>query len=126
MIAQILSISPVIHSRQIRHSLLLSDLLSPDAVFQVQSPQGGHGDALVSEFAMKEPGSPFERIACPLLQSLIACEEVDVLLFELGLISLTRSPLGLYSISTNMLNSVVRDAKCLRDLCVGDIPRRVD
>ena len=62
---------------------------------------------------MKEPGPPFQREACPLLQRLVACKKVDVLLLKLGLLSLPRPALGLYSIPTDMLNSVVGDVKRL-------------
>ena len=82
-------------------------------MFQVQSPQGGHSNALVGEAAMEKPGPPFECEARPLLQRLVAGQEVYVLLRKLGLLSLSRPALGLYSISTDMLHSIIRNAKCL-------------
>ena len=96
-----------------RHVFLLSYLLSIDPVLEIESPQAGHSDAFVGEAAVEEPGPPFEREARPLLQRLVAGQEVYVLLRKLGLLSLSRPALGLYSISTDMLHSVVRNAKCL-------------
>ena len=56
-----------------RHVLLLPHLLAVDAVFQIESPQAGHGDAFVGETSVEEFGPVFEREARPLLQCLVAC-----------------------------------------------------
>ena len=55
-----------------RHVFLLPYLLSIDPVLEIESPQAGHGDALVGEAAMEKPGPPFECEARPLLQRLVA------------------------------------------------------
>ena len=66
--------------RVLGHVLFLSHLLALDTVLQVELPQTRHSDSLVSELAMKEFSSIFQRIACPLLQSMVTRQEVDMML----------------------------------------------
>ena len=72
----------------LRHVLLLPHLLPLDTMFQVEPPQASHSDSLVSEMAMKEFCSIFERKACPFFKSLVARQEVNMMLFELGHLSI--------------------------------------
>ena len=67
---------------------LLPHLLALDAMFQVQSPQTCHSNPFISELAMEEFGSVFERESCPLFKSLVARQEVNMMLFELGHLSI--------------------------------------
>ena len=71
-----------------RHMFLLPHLLALDAMSQVKSPQTSHSNPFISELAMEEFGSPFESEACPLLQSLVARQEVNMMLFQLGHLSI--------------------------------------
>ena len=66
--------------RVLRHMLLLSHLLALDTVLQVQSPQTCHSNPFISEVAMEEFGSVFERISCPLLKSMVTRQKVDMML----------------------------------------------
>ena len=66
--------------RVLGHVLFLSHLLALDPMFQVQSPQTCHSNPFISELAMEEFGSVFERISCPLLQSMVTRQEVDMML----------------------------------------------
>ena len=97
--------------RALRHVLLLSHLLALDTVLQVEPPQTRHSDSLVCELAMKEFSSIFERVACPLLQSLVTRQKVDMMLFKFGNLPGARclSP-RLHCISAYMVNSVVGHA----------------
>ena len=63
--------------------LLLPDFLPLDPMLQVESPQAGHCYSLVSEFSMKVHGSLLEGEACPLLESLVTCQELNVYIFKL-------------------------------------------
>ena len=74
--------------RVLRHMLLLSHLLALDTVLQVQSPQTCHSNPFISELAMEEFGSVFERESCPLFKSLLARQEVNMMLFKLGDLSI--------------------------------------
>ena len=74
---------------------------------------------------MEELGSVFESKACPLLQSLIVSKEFYVFWLELVFLFLTRVPVGLYSIATNVPNGVVGYVECLRYVFIGNILGRV-
>ena len=100
-----------------RHVLLLSHLLALDTVLQVELPQARHSDSLVSELAMKEFSAIFQRIPCPLLQSLVTCQEVDMMLLQLGKLPGARCLSSrLHCISAYMLHSVIGYAQSLCDL----------
>ena len=103
--------------RALRHMLLLSHLLALDTVLQVELPQARHSDSLVSELAMKEFSAIFQRIPCPLLQSLVTCQEVDMMLLQLGKLPGARCLSSrLHCISAYMLHSVIGYAQSLCDL----------
>ena len=72
--------------------------------------------------AMKEFCSIFERKACPFFKSLVARQEVNMMLFELGHLSIP-SWLSFWfqSISTYVLNSVVGNSERFRDRLVRNI-----
>jgi hypothetical protein len=91
-------------------------------MLQVESPQTGHGNALVGKRAVEEDRPSFQRLACPLLESEGIRQEVDVLLFEFARrflwLWLTDRLQGL---PTDMLHNVVTYAQGLRDYAVGNI-----
>ena len=94
----------------LRHILLLSHLLSLDSVLQIKSPQAGYCNPLVSEMPMEKNCSKFERKACPFLQSIIARQEVNMMLLELEGLSLASWLLCVsQSTTTNILHCVVRN-----------------
>ena len=66
--------------RVLGHVLFLSHLLALDTVLQVEPPQTRHSDSLVSELAMKKFSAIFECESCPLLQSMVTRQEVDMML----------------------------------------------
>ena len=66
--------------RVLGHVLFLSHLLALDTVLQVEPPQTRHSDSLVSELAMKKFSAIFQSISCPLLQSMVTRQEVDMML----------------------------------------------
>ena len=85
-------------------------------MLQVQSPQASHGNLFISELAVEEFGSELEREACPVLKSLVARQEVNMVLFELGDLSVASwRSFRLQSMSTEVLDCVVGDAKRLGD-----------
>ena len=99
-----------------RHVLLLPHLLPLDSMLQVQSPQASHGNAFIRESAVEEFGSPLEREACPVLKSLVARQEVNMVLIELGDLSVASwRSFRLQSMSTEVLDCVVGDAERLGD-----------
>ena len=55
-----------------RHVFLLPHLFTVYPVLDIESPQAGHGNALVGETSVEEFGPPFEREARPFFQCLVA------------------------------------------------------
>ena len=110
--------------RVLRHVLLLSHLLALDTVLQVEPSQARHSDSFVCEYAMEELGSIFESVTRPILKGLVARQKFDMMLFELGHLSITSwLPSRLQRIPTYVLNGVVWDTKCFRNLEVREIFR---
>ena len=72
-----------------RHMFLLPHFLALDAMFQVQSPQTCHSNPFISELAMEEFGSVFESESCPFFKSLVTRQEVNMMLFKLGHLSIS-------------------------------------
>ena len=103
--------------RVLGHMLFLSDLLAFDTMLQVEPPQARHGDSLVSKLAMKKFSSIFQCITCPLLQSLVTRQEVDMMFFKFGNLPGARCLSSrLHCISAYMLHSVVGHTQSLCDL----------
>ena len=66
--------------RVLGHMLFLSDLLAFDTMLQVEPPQARHSNPFISELAMEEFSSVFERKSCPFFKSLVTRQKVDMML----------------------------------------------
>ena len=65
-----------------RHVFLLPDLLAFETMLDVELPQGGDSDALVSESAVEQLCSFLESEASPFFQRLVTEQKVNMFLIE--------------------------------------------
>lgn len=109
MVAQLFALLGESLARFSRHDLLLPHDFAFDFVFQVKSSEVRDCDELVVECPVEEFGSFLQRIACPLVKSILVGEEVDVLLVQMALNLDSLLPLLAfeYYVSANVLHLVV-------------------
>ena len=103
-----------------RHVFFLSDLLPPDSILQVESPEGSDSDAFVREVAVKPHTAQLHGETCPQFEISGVKKKIYMLLLKFACFFFEwEDSLRFQRFPTNMLNFILSEVQsfCYNSIC---------